>query len=85
MAANPTKLSPSPSLFPAENFSYDKELRPTMEVRRGTIALYQREFDISVDMMIKVVISRKTPRKKNECFLAKGFTTVALCTVVVLY
>ena len=56
-----------------------------MEVRRGTIALYQREFDISVDMMIKVVISRKTPRKKNECLLAKGFTTVALCTVVVLY
>ena len=29
--------------------------------------------------------SRKTPRKKNECFLAKGFTTVALCIVVVVW
>ena len=40
LAANPTKLFPPRSLFPAENFSYDKELRPTMELRRGTIALH---------------------------------------------
>ena len=45
LAANPTKLFPPRSLFPAENFSCDKELKLVMEMRRRKMKKFSFHLD----------------------------------------